>query len=564
MLDTVTIPTARPLPAPPTRELVLKRNSIERLKMEKHGLDVLRDIPELIEQGYERVTEEDIVRLQWYGLYHDKPKIGSFMMRIKLPSGLMTPRKLETIGRISVRFGRDFAELSTRQNVQLHGIRLDDLPEVFATLDAAGLSTVGGCGDTVRNITGCPVAGIEAAEQFDARPLIAETVAYFAGNRDYSDLPRKHKISIATCPYHCNAPELNCINLIGTIQDGRHGYALRLGGGLSSTPRISRPIGVFIPEEEALSLLRAVLDCWRHDQRYRLSRVKARLKFMVDDYGADGMRALIEQRLGRRLEDLDATPTPIGETDHIGIHEQKQPGYFYAGFPVQMGIVSGRQLIAIAHVAESVGGDVRLTRQQNFIVAGIPAARLTEVTERIAEIGFSIDTNRIHANGIGCTGSPLCNYAVAETKGVMHHIVNRLEARFGTAVEELKIHVDGCPHACAHHWVGDIGLQGTTIRERTASGEKIEAYDIFLRGGFGEGAMIGQSLLRRVPAPDAPAHVERLVEAFLQERHDGERFRDYARRKSDAELVSIGSGRPIEEVAAELRTRRNRREEEVA
>ncbi len=562
MSDTATlIRTAKPLPPAPTQEIVLKRNSIERLKMEKHGLDVLYDIPQLIQTGYENVSEEDIVRLQWYGLYHDKPKVGYFMLRIKVPSGILTPLKLRTIGGIAVKIGRDFAELSTRQNVQLHWIRLDHLPEVFATLNAAGLSTAGGCGDTVRNITGCPVAGIEPGELFDARPTIDEAVAFFYGNREYSDLPRKHKFSFATCPHQCNAPELNCINLIGVVQDGRAGFALRLGGGLSSTPRLSRHIGVFFPKEDSITVLRAILDCWKSDLRYRLSRVKARFKFMVDDYGPEGMRDLIEARLGRRLEDLAEEPKPLPETDHMGIHAQKQPGLNYIGFPVKMGVVTGNQLIQIADIAESVGGDVRLTRQQNFIVAGVPDVRVDDVVRAVEEIGFSLHVNRIHANGIGCTGSTLCNYAVAETKGVMHDIVNRLEAKFGTAVEDLKIHVDGCPHACAHHWVGDIGLQGTTIRERTETGEKIEDYDIFLRGGFGEGAQIGQSLLRRIPAPVAPEYVERLVEHYITERADGERFRDYARRTSDEALIAMASNRPIDEVVAELKTRRPRRDE---
>ena len=550
------IPSARPLPPAPTPELVLKRNSIERLKAEKAGLAVLDDLPALIETGYESVSEEDIVRLQWYGLYHDKPKLGYFMMRIKLPSGILSSAQLRTIGRLCVDYSRDFAELSTRQNVQLHWIRLEHLPEVFAILDKAGLSTKGGCGDTVRNITGCPVAGISAEELFDPMPTVDAAADFFYGNPDYSNLPRKHKISVATCPHQCNAPELNCINLIGVRQGGRDGYALRLGGGLSSTPRLSRHIGVFIPKDEAIAVLRAILDAWQSDTRYRLSRVKARLKFMVDDYGPEGMRALIEERLGRRLEYLEAAPEPVGETDHIGIHPQKQPGLRYIGFPVKMGVISGGQMLALADLAEELGGDVRLTRQQNFILSGVPEARIEEVVRRVAELGFPLDTNRIHANGLGCTGTPLCNYAVSETKGKMHEIVNRLEARHGRAVEDIKVHVDGCPHACTHHWVGDLGLQGTTLRERTESGEKIEAYEIYLRGAYGEGAQIGKPILRRVPADQAPEYVERLVDAYLAERGTGERFRDYTRRKSDEELISIASARPLEEVAAELKNRR--------
>jgi len=562
MTATVSIPTTKPLPPAPTRELVLKRNSIERLKAEKPGLAIIDDIPALIETGYESVSEEDIVRLQWYGLYHDKPKLGYFMLRIKLPSGILTPLQLRTIGEMSLKYGRGSGELSTRQNIQLHWIRLDHLPDLFATLNSAGLSTAGGCGDTVRNITGCPVAGISADELFDATTTVGEAADFFYGNAEYSDLPRKHKISVATCPHQCNAPELNCINLIGVRKDGRDGYALRLGGGLSSTPRLSRHIGVFVPKEQAIEVLRAILDAWKSDNRYRLSRVKARLKFMVDDYGAEGMRALIEERLGRRLEDLPEPPLSVGETDHIGVHPQKQPGFSYIGFPAKMGMMSGEQMVQLADLAESLGGDIRLTRQQNFIIAGVPDARVEEIIARVAEIGYPLDVNRLHANGIGCTGTPLCNYAVAETKSTMHTLVNRLEAKFGKEIEDLKVHVDGCPHACTHHWVGDIGLQGTTLRERTDGGEKIEAYEIYLRGSFGPDAQIGKPVVRRVPADQIGDYVERLVHDYVQERGPEEPFREYARRKSDEELISIASKRPIEEIIAEFKNRRPHRERE--
>ena len=530
------------MPDAPSLDLVLRRNSIERLKRETFPLDVIDYLPDLIDRGYEAVSEDDIVRLQWYGLYHDKPKVGYFMMRIKVPSGILSPTKLRTIGELAVRYSRDYTELSTRQNIQLHWIRLDHLPDVFATLDRAGISTLGGCGDTVRNITGCPVAGIDADELFDARPLIDEAAAFFYGNREYSDLPRKHKITVSTCAYQCNAPELNCITLIGTRQRGQLGYALRLGGGLSATPRIARPIGVFLPREEALSVLRATLDVWKTDLKYRLSRVKARLKFMVDDHGPAGMRALIEERLGRPLIELDEEPRPIDETEHMGVHRQKQPGLNYVGFPVYLGKVSGEQMVRIADVAESVGGDVRLTRQQNFIVTGIADDRLDETIRAVEEIGFPLNVSRHHATGIACTGEPLCNYAVAETKSKLDEIIQHLEQTIGPASDEVRVHVDGCPHACAHHWTGDVGLQGTTARERTADGDKIQAYEIFLRGGLGPDAEIGKSVLRRVPSDQAKYYVERLIRGFLEQREPGERFRDFCRRRSDEDLTAIAQG----------------------
>ncbi|HEX6506404.1 MAG TPA: nitrite/sulfite reductase, partial [Chloroflexota bacterium] len=463
----------------PTIELVLKRNSIERMKREKFPFALVDELPELIARGYEDISEEDMVRFQWYGLYHDKPKVGTFMMRVKVPSGILTPPQLRTIGELSRRYGRNDGELTTRQNIQLHWVELKHLPDVFPTLESAGLSSQGACGDCVRNITGCPVAGIDADEAFDATPLVREAAEFFQGHRDYSDLPRKHKITISTCAYHCNAPAINCIALIGTIRDGRRGYAVRVGGGLSSAPRISQHLNVFVPEGEALEVLRAILDAWRTNLKYRMSRAKARLKFMVDDYGPEGMRTEVERVLGRQLEDLPEPPKRLGETDHLGINRQKKDGLSYIGFPAYLGRMNGEQMVRVADIAESVGGDVRLTRQQNFIVANVPDAEVDRVIAEVGEVGFPLEVNRLRGSSLGCTGSPLCNYAVAETKTKLDEIVQHLETTFGNEAEGIVVNVDGCPHACAQHWVADIGLQGSTLRQRDNTGAsvgKIEAY----------------------------------------------------------------------------------------
>src|SRR6266516_2820901 len=220
----------------PSLELVLKRNSVERLKREKSPLRILDELPALIAAGYESVPEEDIVRLKWWGLYHDKPKVGTFMLRIKLPAGHMTPAQLRAIGEVSNLYGKGDGELSTRQCVQLHWLELAELPNVFADLAAAGITTAGGCGDTVRNITGCPVAGLDAHELFDCTELVAEVADFFYGNPDFTNLPRKHKYTIASCADRCNAPEINCVSLIGVVKDGREGFAVKVGGGLSSVP----------------------------------------------------------------------------------------------------------------------------------------------------------------------------------------------------------------------------------------------------------------------------------------------------------------------------------------
>src|SRR6266849_7711798 len=311
---------------PPDWELVLKRNPVERLKLEKAPLGIRDELPALIAAGYESVAEEDVVRLQWWGLYHDKPKIGTFMLRVKLPAGHLTPAKLRAIGEVSNLYGRGDGELATRQNIQLHWLELARLPDVFAHLDRAGITTAGGCGDTVRNITGCPLQGLAHDELFDCTPIVEEAAAFFYGNPDFSNLPRKHKYSISACADRCNAPEINCISLVGTIHEGREGFAVLVGGGLSSVPRIAKDMGVFVPKEDANEILGAITSVWSEDLKYRVSRVKARLKFMVDDIGPEGIRERVETKLRRKLEDYALPSIDVEPSHHMGVHPQKQQG----------------------------------------------------------------------------------------------------------------------------------------------------------------------------------------------------------------------------------------------
>ncbi|HSN87491.1 MAG TPA: nitrite/sulfite reductase [Thermoanaerobaculia bacterium] len=524
-----------------TWDLVRQRNFVERLKHDKGGLDVIHDLPAMIETGYEAVPEEDFVRLQWYGLYHDKPKLGHFMMRVKTPGGVLTPAGLRTIGDLSVRFGRGHGELTTRQNIQLHWLELDHLPEVLRILADGGLSTTGACGDNVRNITGCPVSGVDREELFDARPILEEAADFFVSHREYSDLPRKHKITVSACPHQCNAPEIHCIALLGVLREGRPGFAVKVGGGLSTWPRLADDLGVWVPAERTVPVLRAIVDIWREDLKYRMSRAKARLKFMVHDLGAEAFRARVEEKLGGRLEDGAVPPAPPEEYDHTGVHPQREEGLFYAGFPVFLGLMDGETMLRVADLAESWGGEIRLTRRQNFILSGIPAGRVDEVVRTVGGWGFPLQGMGLRGASIACTGDPFCNFTVAETKGKLKEIVEHLEGVFGEQVAGLRINLDGCPHACAHHWIGDIGLQGTTLRERGSEGERLHGYDLFVRGGLARDAAIGRPLFKRVPGTEVHLVIERLVRAYLDERREGETLQQFFSRTEDEELLALGT-----------------------
>ena len=527
---------------PPDWELVYKRNPVERIKRDKAPLGIREELPALIAQGYENVAEEDIVRLQWWGLYHDKPKVGTFMLRVKVPAGQISPAHLRAVGEVSNLYGKGDGELSTRQNIQLHWLELSKLPEVFAHLEAAGVTTAGGCGDTVRNITGCPVQGIAADELFDASPIVESAADLFYGNPDWANLPRKHKYSISACPDRCNAPEINCISLVGVVKDGREGFGVIVGGGLSSVPRIARDMGVFIPKEDANEILGAITSVWSEDLKYRVSRVKARLKFMVDDIGPEGIRERVEEKLGRKLEDYPLPKIDVEPSHHLGVHAQKQDGLSYIGVPVHLGLVSGDQMVALADLAERHGGDIRLTRQQNFIVTGVPSSKVTDVASELERIGFPLELNPVRGNSIACTGEPHCNFSVAETKTRLGALIEKLEERFGTQIAELRLHLDGCPHACAQHWVGDIGFQGTTARDE--GGVRRQAYDIFVRGSLGPEPEIGRPLFRRVPTDELDTAVQGLIAGWLDRRSPGEGFVSFARRASDEELGELAGLEP--------------------
>lgn len=534
--------TPRDRPAPDW-EQVYRRNFLERLKRDRPPVLVRAELPEMIERGYEDVPEEDLVRLHWWGLAHDKPKIGTFMVRVKVPGGRLGVGQLRGLGAIAGEFARDGVELTTRQGVQLHWVPTDRLPDVLAAVERIGLSTSGAEGDTVRNVTSCPVAGLTAHELFDVGPVVAEVAEYFTGNPAYANLPRKHKYTISACPAQCNAPEISDVALVGTLRDGRRGFGLRVGGGMANTPRISRDVGVFVPIEDTVEVLRAVTDAWQSDLRYRMSRARARIKFMMDDLGPEAFRARVEDRLGRRLDDGIAPP-PVGQADHLGVHPQRDGGQVYIGVAVPSGRVTGTQLAQVADLVAGVGGHVRLTRQQNLVLADVPGACTDDVVARLAAMGLPVDRGRAFGRSVACTSNRFCNYSVAETKDKLVDILEMLTARHGTdALGDLAIHLDGCPHACAQHWIGEIGLQGTTTH-LPGTDQRVEAYDLSVGGGLGRRTAIGRRLLRRIPTDDVADVLDRLVTAWLSHRTTvpDASMGEFCDAHTDDELVAIATG----------------------
>ncbi len=530
-----------------TWEEVYSKNPRERLKREKHPLDIIKDLDQIVLKGYEEVPEEDLVRLQWYGLYHDKPRVGTFVLRVKLPGGRITPNQLRVVGELARRFN-NYAELTSRQDIQLHYIRLEDVPSVFKILQEAGLFKVGACGDTVRNITTCPVAGLDKEELFNVEESFSKLTEFFSdsSHREYFDLPRKFKISLSACPYHCNHPELHDLAFVGTIKEEKKGFAVWVGGGLSSTPRIARPLGIFIPPERVLEVALAVLDIWRKDPENRKSFVKARIKYLIDRVGVEVFREKLLKELSFEPEFLEGEPEPIRREFHEGIRPQKQEGFFYIGFPVPVGRLSGDQLLAIADLALEENLTVRISQRQNVILGNIPEDRIEKVVSLMNKNGISLDISKTRALSTACTSDPFCNYSVGSAKETLLEIIDYLEKELGD-LGDILIGCDGCPHACAHHWLSDIGLQATHIRHPDGSIET--GLNVILGGSYGKNAGIGRIIVKRARIEDVKLYLKNLITAFRKSGKDS--LAEFVRELEEEELLRVMRGGEIITVTEE-------------
>ncbi len=522
-------------------EEIYEKNPRERLKKEKHPLDILKEIDQMIMKGYENVPEEDLVRLQWYGLYHDKPRVGTFLLRIKLPGGRVSPEQLQVIGQLAHRFN-NYAELTTRQDIQLHYIRLEDLPFVFEKLKEVGLFKPGSCGDTVRNITSCPVAGFDKDELFEIDDSIEALSTFFSDvrKREYFDLPRKFKITISACPYHCNYPEMHDLAFVGTSKGGKEGFAVWVGGGLSSTPRIARSLGIFVEPDKVLEVAKAVIDMWREEPENRRSFVKARMKYFIDRIGIEDFKKRLLKYLSFEPEFLEKEPKPVRRDFHEGVREQKQNGLYYIGFPIPAGRVTGDQLLRIADFAYKEDFKIRISQRQNIIIADIPDEKIEEVAGHMEKIGITLKISKTRALSVACTSDPFCNYSVGSAKETLIEIIDYIEKEVGD-LGDILIGSDGCPHACAHHWLNDIGLQATHIRHPDGSVES--GLNIILRGGYGKYAGIGKIVVKRATVEETKKYLKNLILAFRKSKKKA--FVEFVRELSDEELLKIMKGEKV-------------------
>lgn len=514
-------------------------NKVEVIKQEKDGLDVYADLLRYARDGYESIHEDDFVRMRWYGIYQQLPKEGHFMMRIKLPGGIATNQQLRVIADLTEQYARGFADVTTRQTFQWHWLTIQDFPDIIDRLNQVGITTMGACGDIARNVVTCPVAGLHPDETFDVRPAVEEIHNLFKGNKEFSNLPRKYKLSVTGCPEQCCQPEIHDFSLVAVVnpETGEQGYGLRAGGGLSTQPHFAPWIDVFFTPEQVSDCARAVAGIFR-DFGYREKRTHARFKFLVADWGAEKFKEKLIEYLGYTPKPgvPDNAPGNIYR-DHVGVYKQKQEGLNWIGLNVLTGRVTGAQLYALADIAEKYGsGEIRTSHMQNLLLPNVPDANVEAAQIALTEAGFDYDGHPVRRGAIACTGNEFCNLAITETKARMIQIVTHIEKRVPFD-RNLRINMNGCPNGCAQHAVGDIGLQGCKARIPETK-EQVEAYDIHLGGALGKDRSFTRAIHRKVPAEKVALALENLLTAFNRTKDNEEEFNAWIRRHSDEELDS--------------------------
>src|SRR2546429_2381990 len=482
-------------------------NKIEQIKIEKDGLDVGADIPRYAQLGFEAIEEGDLERLKWWGVFFRRHTPGYFMMRVRIPNGITTAVQLSAIGGITDRYGRGFADITTRQQVQLRWIRIGDVPAILDQLRGVGLLTLQTGMDNIRNVIGCPVAGLTPNELLDASPVARAFTDTFVGNKAYTNLPRKFNVTITGCRENCTHAETQDLALVPATKAldraPVEGFNVLVGGKNGSGGyRVASPLDVFVRPDEAAALCSAVVLLFR-DHGPRDARNKVRLAFLLEDWGEATFRDVLETRLGRPLERAGADARLSKATDHVGVFRQKQAALNYVGLLVPVGRVTSDQLIEIARLASSYGtGAVRLTPDQNVIISDVPDAKLSALTAEPLLKVLRYDPSEIMRGLVSCTGVEFCNLAVIETKRRAPAVARAPEAKLHHG-NPVRIHWSGCPAGCGNHTVADIGLLGTRAK---VDGEAVDAVDIFVGGSSGPQATPGIKLPESVPC-DAPPHV---------------------------------------------------------
>jgi len=555
----------------PARVAARKETSaqrVERFKREANPWDRLEDIRAFARAGRQSIPPEWMgAYFRWWGIYSQGDGAGViggkngagkandyFMMRIGLPNGLLRANQLRAIADISQRHARSIADITVRQNIQLHWLSIEAIPEVIDALAAVGLSPKSACGDVTRNVTGCPLAGVAHDELLDASAVALEISRELSGNSEFYNLPRKFKISVTGCPAWCSYPEINDVGLtaVERFENGARevGFSVRVGGGLSADPHLAVRLDAFVRYQQAVQVVRTVAEIFRDQEALRQSRDRARLKHLFTQQGWTAQRFLgeLNQRLGYQLDAGVAEPLPQDVyRDHVGVFPQKQAGMFTVGAGVLRGRISADQLRAAADLAERHGnGELRTTNMQNLLIVNVPKAETAALVKELDLAGLPVAASTFWRGAIACSGTEFCKLAITETKSYTRWLVEELEERLPHFDQQMKLHVTGCPNSCGQHWIADIGLEGKKIKQGS---DLVDAYYFCVGGAVGEFQAIARPIGYRCVATEVPPALERLLRQYLAGRNEGENLRSYFARFSDQELRAQLAGGEILEPA---------------
>jgi sulfite reductase (ferredoxin) len=544
-----------------------KAQRAERLKREKNPWAAFDEIRRFAAEGRGSVLPEwASLYFKWWGIYTQGDGAGAlggaggegksseyFMLRIPVSNGIISSVQLAAVAEIAQRHGRNLADITVRQAIQLHWLTIDSLPEIIDRLDAVGLSPRGACGDVVRNVTGCPLAGLSADEVFDASPFARGVARALAGNTEFYNLPRKFKISVTGCSSWCSYPEINDIGLTPVRRGKDVGFSVRVGGGLSADPHLGVRLDAFVRPEQAVEVVTAIATIFREQQGLRESRDRARLKHLFLKEGWTPLKFLneLQIRLPFRLDPAmeEAVPADVLR-DHVGVHRQRQAGLYYVGAAVLRGRLTGDQLAAAAELARQYGsGELRTTVMQNLLFVNVPKRNVDVLVRELAAIDLRVEGSHFWRGAIACTGTEFCKLAITETKGFARWLVEEMEARLPEFDQQLKLHVTGCPNSCGQHWIADVGIEGKKIKH---NGALVDAYYFCVGGSAGGNAAIARPVGYRCPATLVPESLERLLRGYLEDRRGNESLRAFLGRNSNDDLRALLAGEVVAGVERDL------------
>jgi sulfite reductase (ferredoxin) len=548
-----------------------KAERAERLKRAMNPWDGLNEIRRFAREGFNSIPPEWIgTYFRWWGVYTQGDGAGvtggqggegralqRFMVRIRIPNGMMTSPQLRAIADLTRLHANGIADITVRQNIQLHWITIESLPEVLEKLWQVGLNTTGACGDVVRNVTGCPVAGVDADEIVDASPLVLEASRLLAGNAEFYNLPRKFKISIAGCHSWCSYPEINDIGLTAVTRQLRGkpevGFSLRVAGGLSAEPYLGARLNAFVAWNQVLPVIKGIAELFRDSEVLREHRERARLKFLFLRHGWTAERFLneLQDRIGFTLDPAAEERAPDDVyRDHVGIRAQKQPGLSYVGAVALRGRVSADQMQATADLAERFAtGELRATNMQNLLVVNVPTLNAEPLAKELDAIGLRVGGSSFARGTIACSGTEFCKLAITETKAFSRWLVEELEERLPGFDQHLKLHVTGCPNSCGQHWIADIGIEGKKIK---VNDQLLDAYYFCVGGAVGLHQGTARLTGYRCLATEVPDAIERLLGRYLGEREPGENLRRFFARHTDTQLRELLAGKFVPAAARDL------------